>query len=44
MSFVKDMRAKAKAYGVDLLLVDSGVSGIEHAVQAELIAIATGST
>lgn len=29
VSFVKDMRAKAKAYNVDLLLVDSGVSGVE---------------
>lgn len=28
VSFVKDMRAKAKAYNVDLLLVDSGVSGV----------------
>lgn len=25
VSFVKDMRAKAKAYDVDLLLVDTGV-------------------
>lgn len=30
VSFVKDMRAQAKAYDVDLLLVDSGVSGIEN--------------
>jgi len=26
VSFVKDMRKKAKAYDVDLLLVDTGVS------------------
>lgn len=38
------MRAKAKAYDVDLLLVDTGVSGFEDAVQAKLIAILTGST
>ena len=44
VSFVKDMRAKAKAYDVDLLLVDTGVSGIENAAQAKLIAILTGPT
>jgi hypothetical protein len=38
------MRAKAKAYDVDLLLVDTGVSGIENAIQAKLIAISTGSS
>lgn len=31
VSFVKDMRAKAKAYNVDLLLVDTGVREIENA-------------
>jgi hypothetical protein len=31
VSFVKDMRAKAKAYDVDLLLVDTGVREIENA-------------
>lgn len=29
VSFVKDMRAKARAYDVDLLLIDSGVCGDE---------------
>jgi hypothetical protein len=38
------MRAKAKAYDVDLLLVDTGVSVIGIAVQAKLTAILTGST
>jgi hypothetical protein len=28
VSFVKDMRSKAKAYDVDLLLVDTGVCDI----------------
>lgn len=28
VSFVKDMRSKAKAYNVDLLLVDTGVCDV----------------
>jgi hypothetical protein len=33
------MRTKAKAYDVDLLLVDTGVCGIEYAARTKLTAI-----
>ena len=35
------MRAKAKAYNVDLLLVDSGVSGMGNSLQAKLTTLFT---